>query len=128
VSADAQGRIVSWNPAAERLFGYAAEEVVGRPLTILIPEAVREAHERGVDRFSSSGEARIMGRTVEVEAVRADGSVFPVELSLSTWTTDEGRFFTGIMRDISERRSTQDKLAHQALHDSLTGLPNRTLV
>jgi len=128
VSADAQGRIVSWNAAAERLFGYAASDAVGRPLTILMPEGMRQAHERGLDRFTASGAARVMGRTVELEAVRADGTEFPIELSLSTWATDEGRFFTAIIRDITERRSAQDKLAHQALHDPLTGLPNRTLV
>jgi diguanylate cyclase (GGDEF)-like protein/PAS domain S-box-containing protein len=127
-SADARGRIVSWNRAAERLFGYTAEDIVGRPLTVLIPEALREAHERGVDRFAATGEARVMGRTIEVEAVRSDGTVLPVELSLSTWTTEEGRFFTGVLRDITDRRSVQEKLAHQALHDPLTGLPNRTLV
>src|SRR5581483_906803 len=128
VTADATGRIVEWNPAAERLFGYTAAEVMGRPLTILMPEGMREAHERGVDRFASSGAGRIMGRTVELEAVRADGTLFPIELSLSTWTTGEGRFFTGMIRDITERRGVHDKLAHQALHDPLTGLPNRSLV
>jgi diguanylate cyclase len=128
VSADATGRIVSWNTAAERLLGYGADEVLGRPLTILIPEELREAHERGLDRFLSSGEARILGRTVELEAVRADGTTFPIEMALSTWTSDEGRFFTGVIRDIIERRSVQEKLAHQALHDPLTGLPNRALV
>jgi PAS domain S-box-containing protein len=100
VSADATGRIVSWNTAAERLLGYGADEVLGRPLTILIPEELREAHERGLDRFLSSGEARILGRTVELEAVRADGTTFPIEMALSTWTSDEGRFFTGVIRDI----------------------------
>jgi diguanylate cyclase (GGDEF)-like protein/PAS domain S-box-containing protein len=119
---------VSWNTAAERLLGYGADEVLGRPLTILIPEELREAHERGLDRFLSSGEARILGRTVELEAVRADGTTFPIEMALSTWTSDEGRFFTGVIRDIIERRSVQEKLAHQALHDPLTGLPNRALV
>ena len=80
VSADGQGRIVSWNRAAERMFGYPAGEALGRPLTILIPEGLREAHERGLDRFASSGEARIMGRTVELDAVRADGTTFPWSL------------------------------------------------
>ncbi|MBV9411881.1 MAG: EAL domain-containing protein [Acidimicrobiia bacterium] len=128
VSADATGRIVAWNPAAERLFGYLATEVVGRPLTILMPESMREAHERGVDRFASSGAGRVMGRTVELEALHADGTVFPIEMSLSTWVTDEGRFFTGVIRDITERRGLHERLAHQALHDPLTGLPNRSLV
>ena len=124
VSADATGRIRSWNGAAGRMFGYRADEVIGRPLTILMPEGVRQAHERGVDRFRSTGEGRITGRTVELEALRADGSTFPVELSLSTWASVDGPCFTGILRDVTERRRAQDKLSHQALHDPLTGLPN----
>src|SRR4051794_7957827 len=128
VSADAHGRIIAWNRAAEHLFGHTAEKILGRPVASLMPEELREQHERGIRRFLASGEGRMLGRTTEVEGLRADGTTFPLELSLSTWTTDEGRFFTGIMRDITERRHAQDKLAHQALHDPLTGLPNRTLV
>jgi PAS domain S-box-containing protein len=103
VTADAAGRILGWNPAAGRIFGYPAEEVVGRPLTILIPETYREAHEAGIARVVETGETRVIGRTVELTGLRRDGSEFPVELSLSTWTEDGRRFFAGILRDVSER-------------------------
>src|SRR5437764_10784454 len=65
VSADARGRVVAWNGAAERMFGYRVDDVLGRPLTIVMPEDRREAHDRGVGRFSASREARIRGRTDE---------------------------------------------------------------
>src|SRR5205085_5309218 len=109
VSADAEGRNISWNRAAERVFGYAADEILGRRLTSLMPEQYREQHERGMRRFLSSGEGRAIGQTVELEGLRRDGTTFPVELALSTWTTGDGRFFTGIVRDITERRMAQEK-------------------
>jgi PAS domain S-box-containing protein len=86
VSADARGLIVSWNRGGEAMFGYAAEDVIGKPLTILMPERYRDAHERGMGRFLLTGEPRVIGSgAVEVHAQRADGTEFPVELSVSHW-------------------------------------------
>lgn len=104
VTADAGGRIVSWNRGAQTMFGYAALEVIGQPLTVLIPEQFRAAHEEGIARVAGGGERHVIGRTVELLGVRRGGAEFPIELSLSTWQDDSGeRFFGGIIRDISDR-------------------------
>jgi adenylate cyclase len=103
VTADDQGVIVTWNPAAARIFGYAAPEVVGQPLTMLIPERLRAAHEAGIARVAGGGERHVIGRTVELAGVRRGGVEFPLELSLSTWVSDGRRCFGGIIRDVSER-------------------------
>jgi PAS domain S-box-containing protein len=103
VIADSRGDIVTWNPAAERIFGYSEAEAVGESLTLFIPERFREAHHEGLSRVVATGETRIIGETVEVFGVRKDGTEFPVELSLAFWDRDGERFFTGIIRDVSER-------------------------
>ena len=98
-----EGVIVAWNAAAERIFGYTADEVVGRPLTVIVPERFRAAHEEGIARVASGGEPHVIGSTVELAGIHADGHEFPVELSLSTWEEDDRRYFGGIVRDVSER-------------------------
>ncbi|MCU0304408.1 MAG: PAS domain S-box protein [Thermoanaerobaculales bacterium] len=109
ISGDAEGRIRSWNSAATALFGFAEAEVIGQPIEIIIPERYREAHQKGVHRVSSGGPSHVIGRTVELAAVRKDGSEFPVELSLASWTLDDARYYTGIIRDISERKQAEEK-------------------
>jgi PAS domain S-box-containing protein len=94
---------VTWNPAAERLFGYDEGDVVGKPLTTLVPDRFRSAHEAGLSRVVGTGETRIIGQTVEVFGLHQDGHEFPIELSLATWFEDDKRFFSGIIRDITER-------------------------
>ncbi len=76
---------------------------MGKPLTLLMPERLHEAHRRGFERFLSTGEAHVIGKAVELTGRRKDGTEFPVELSLASWRTAEGIFFTGILRDITER-------------------------
>ena len=103
VSADLNGRIIFWNPGAASIFGRDAEAMLGRQLTELMPERYRDAHRAGMARFLSTGEGRVMGSTVEVEGLRADGTEFPLELSLGSWVQRGQMCFTAVIRDLSDR-------------------------
>jgi two-component system NtrC family sensor kinase len=108
VVADQEGRIEMFNPAAEQMFGYRAVEVVGQPITILMPEEYRERHDAGLRRYVATRLARIVGRTVELTGRRRDGTEFPVELALTAIDLgEEGGFsrlqFLGALRDVTER-------------------------
>lgn len=110
ILADHNGHILSWNQAASRLFGYTDVEVRGHPLTMLMPQRYRAAHERGLARVKDTGQSRLIGRLVELEGLRKDGSEFPIELSLTMWSTDVSVFFSGIIRDITQRRRAEEIL------------------
>ena len=110
LSADSQGNIVYFNRAAERIFSYSADEIRGQTLTVLMPERFRDAHRQGFGRFLRTGEARVIGKTVELAGRRKDGTEFPLQVSLSTWKTRAGVFFTGILSDITERKLAEDAL------------------
>jgi PAS domain S-box-containing protein len=117
ITADSGSLIIKWNNGAERIFGYTADEVIGQTLTILMPERFRDLHLKGMARVSAGGESRVMGKPVEVFGLRKDGSVFPLELSLAGWQVPQGNFFTGVMRDITERKQVE-----RQLEDHQTGL------
>ena len=110
ISADHDGNVMAWNKGAEQIFGYPEEEILGKPLTTLMPERYRALHEQGLQRFHTTGDARVIGRTIELAGVRKDGGEFPLELSIATWRTADGRFYTGIIRDITERKRAQEAL------------------
>src|SRR5205823_4498198 len=110
ISADIRGTIIFWNYAAEKIFGYSQDEVLGKPLTMIIPERYRERHRAGIARLQTGGEGRVIGRTVELQALRKDGAELPVELTLSAWQTSEGTFYTGVVRDITDRKVAEEKL------------------
>ena len=110
VVADGRGFIVSWNRSASVLFGHAREDTIGKPLTILMPERYRSGHEKGLARMESTGTSRVIGSVVELHGLRSDGTEFPIELSLATWKTAAGNFYSGIIRDTSARKKTEDAL------------------
>ncbi len=101
---DRDGRIVLFNPSAEKTFGYSASEVFGRPLTVLMPEDLRESHRRGFEHYLQTREPRIVGKTVELRGLRKNGEVFPLELSLSAVELAGELQFIGSIRDQTERQ------------------------
>ncbi len=127
VVSDSFGSIVFLNEAAEDMFGYSMAQATGKKLELIIPERYRDLHKKGLLRFVKTGKPRIVGTRVEIEGLRKDGVEFPIELSLASWKTEEGLFFTSIIRDITERREIEEKIKHLAFYDSLTELPNRAM-
>lgn len=107
---DSNAQIIGWNKGAQAIFGYREEEVVGTPLIRLIPERYREAHAKGMERVNTTGQTRVSGRTVELAGLRSDGGEFPLDLSLSMWKTETGTFYSGIIRDITERKQAEAAL------------------
>ncbi len=110
ITADSRGLILSFNLAAERMFGYSGGEVVAHSLTLLMPERFHRPHEEGLDRFISTGVSHLVGKTIELAGRRKDGTEFPMEISLATWGAGEETFFTGILRDITRRRLAEEKV------------------
>jgi diguanylate cyclase (GGDEF)-like protein/PAS domain S-box-containing protein len=103
--------IVRWfNRGAEHIFGHRAEEVIGQPVTLLMPERYRELCVAGLHRYLRTGEARVVGGTTELVGLRSDGKEFPIEMSLGETHEDGERLFTAVIRDITERKRNENKL------------------
>lgn len=107
---DIQGRVAYWNNGAEKTFGYAASEMLGQPMTRIIPQRFHEAHQQGVMRVANAGHLTMPEHMFELAGVRKDGTEFPLEFSLAAWTAKSTLFITGIIRDISERKQAERAL------------------
>ncbi len=109
VGADSMGRIIYFNRAAERIFGYSASEASGQPLTLLMPDRFHADHKKGLERFLATGHGRLLGKNVELAGKRRNGEEFPISLSLSCWEAGEDLCFIGILRDLTERQRADEK-------------------
>lgn len=110
ISIDERGIIATFNPAAEKIFGYAADEVIGRNVKLLMPEPDRGRHDSYISNYLRTGQAKIIGIGREVIGQRKNGAVFPMELAINEFRLGERRYFTGIVRDITERKRSEEEL------------------
>ncbi|MCH8331135.1 MAG: PAS domain S-box protein, partial [Bacteroidetes bacterium] len=111
ISIDGFGKIIFWNQAATKMFGRSEAEVMGKTLApLIVPVRFREAHAAGLKRVREGGEQHIIGKVVELIGLRADGTEFPIELSLSRWKSEKEVFFNAIVRDITDRKEAEAQL------------------
>ena len=110
ISTDSDGAIVGWNRGAQQIFGYAAAEVMGKSIEGIMAPPFRESHQRRMLGIGAGGNPHVAGRTVELSGLRKDGTEFPAELSYSEWETAQGKFYTAIIRDITERKQAEQEL------------------
>jgi PAS domain S-box-containing protein len=129
---DAESRIVKWNPKAEQIFGWVADEVIGQPMhNFIIPEKYRAAHLKGLRHFLATGEGPVLNKTIEIEALNKSGKEFSVSLSISSPIVVNGNYiFIGFIKDITERRRAEGLLkASESFLDSvIENLPNMLFV
>lgn len=114
VGVDTRGRITDWNPRAEEIFGWTRGEVLGKNVSdTIIPLRFRQAHEAGMQRFALTGSAGVVGKRLQLFALRRNGDEFPVEMTISLISADDTHFFGTFIQDISARKQIEDELAHE---------------
>jgi PAS domain S-box-containing protein len=128
VAMDEDGLIVGFNPAAERIFGFRRDQVVGRPLAdTIIPPSLRERHRQGMAHYLATGDGPVLGKRVELSGLKADGSTAPIELSIVRMPGPGRAMFTGFLRDITERKHADEKLHAQLARHHLLNRITRAI-
>jgi PAS domain S-box-containing protein len=118
ITIDHEGNVLEFNPAAEQTFGYVRDDIVGMQMAeLIIPSSLRDAHHRGLAHYLATDEGPIFGQRLELTAMRADGTEFPVELAIARVDVPGQPVFTGFIRDITERKQAEEEI--QALNESL---------
>ncbi|HNE93160.1 MAG TPA: adenylate/guanylate cyclase domain-containing protein [Chitinophagaceae bacterium] len=107
ITSDESKLITFWNKGAENIFGYTAEEAVGKPMTLIIPMQYQQRHNDGIERMNQRKKPRVIGKVLELSAVRKNGEEFPIELTLGSWDSDGKRYYSGIIRDISAKKKAE---------------------
>jgi diguanylate cyclase (GGDEF)-like protein/PAS domain S-box-containing protein len=111
ITIDGEGRVLEFNSAAEKMFGYSRSDSLGRPMAdLIVPASVRDQHRRGLARYLASGEAAILGKTIEMTAMRSDGFEFPIELTVTRLPSEGPPIFTGFIHDVTEQRRVESAL------------------
>jgi len=128
ITLSATGNIELFNPGAERMFGYRSAEVIGKNISMLMPEPYHSEHDGYLEHYLRTGEARAIGIGREVTAQRSNGEIFPIDLHVSEFFLTGRRQFIGTIRETTQRKAAEAKILHLANHDALTDLPNRNLI
>jgi diguanylate cyclase (GGDEF)-like protein/PAS domain S-box-containing protein len=128
VSIDTKGKMLSFNRAAQTIFGYSEEEVIGQNVSMLMPPPHRDSHDEYLAHYLQTGEAHVIGKTRELQGRRKNGMPFPLELSITEIKYGDAHLFTAVLRDVSEQKLALKRIEQLAHYDELTHLPNRSLL
>jgi PAS domain S-box-containing protein len=107
ITSDETKRILFWNKGAEYIFGYSSDEAIGQLLTLIIPSQLHQRHDKGIERMNQRKKPRVVGKVLELKAIKKGGEEFPIELTLGSWDNDGKRYYSGIIRDITEKKKAE---------------------